>query len=162
MSNHRCTLDQLREMTADQVSLLSVDQLAWLLEDVADQKASIKHLEDLLATGLALGYHSRAEELRRAVGKNTGTVSIDLGDWIVRADSPKKVEWDQTLLRQAMEIVKSWNEDPADYLNMVLSIPEARFNAWPPAIRAVFEPARTVSAGRPTFKLERSKRRGVA
>lgn len=161
MSNHRVNLEQLSEMTADQVSLLSVDQLAMLREDVDDRKAAIKHLEDVLNTGIALAYHSRAEDLRRAAGKNTGTVSIDLGDWIVRADSPKKVEWDQALLKQAMEIVKSWNENPADYLNMVLSVPEARFNAWPPAIREVFEPARTVSSGRPTFKLERSKKKGA-
>ena len=161
MSNHHVSLEQLSQMTAEQISLLSVEQMATLREDLDDRKASIKHLEDLLNTGIALAYHSRAEDMRRAAGKNTGTVSIDLGDWVVRADSPKKVDWNQDILKKAMETVQSWGENPADYLNMVLSVPEARFNAWPPAIRAVFEPARTVSSGRPTFKLERSKKKGA-
>ena len=161
MSNHHVSLEQLGQMTAEQISLLSVEQMATLREDLDDRKASIKHLEDLLNTGIALAYHSRAEDMRRSAGKNTGTVSIDLGDWVVRADSPKKVEWNQDILKKAMETVQSWGENPADYLNMVLSVPEARFNAWPPAIRAVFEPARTVSSGRPTFKLERSKKKGA-
>ena len=34
-----------------------------------------------------------------------------------------------------------------------LRVPEARFAAWPPRMRALFEPARTVGAGRPTYTL---------
>ena len=160
MSN-RYTLAQLREMTADQVSILAVDHLAMLLEDVAELKADAKRLDDLLNTAIALGYGPRAAELRKAEGKATGTVSIEAEGYTVRADLPKKVEWDQAALRVAMETVKGWGEDPADYITAALSVPESKFNAWPASIRAVFEPARTVSTGRASFKIERSKRRAA-
>jgi len=159
---NRCTLAQLREMTAEQVSALDIDQLASLLEDVAALKADAKRLDDLLSTGLALAYHSKAQDIRRAVGKDTGTVTMDMGEYIIRADSPKKVDWNQEALRLAMETVKSWGEDPADYMSMVLSVPESKYNAWPQVIRDVFEPARTVSAGKPSFKIERNKKRSIA
>ncbi len=160
MSN-RTTMAQLREMTADQVSILAVDQLAMLLEDVADLKADAKRLDDLLTTGLALAYGPRAAELRKAEGKATGTVSIEAEGFTIRADSPKKVEWSQAELRVAMKTVKGWGADPADDITAALSVPESKFNAWPASIRAVFEPARTVSTGRASFKIERSKRRAA-
>jgi len=34
-----------------------------------------------------------------------------------------------------------------------MNVPESRYAAWPPRIRALFEPARTVGTGRPTYTL---------
>lgn len=154
MSN-RVTLAQLREMTGEQVAILPVDQIAALLEDVAELKADAKRLDDLLHQGMFARYADRAAELRRAQGKDTGTASIPDGDFTVKADLPAKVEWDQAKLREAEATVRSWGEDPAEYLTAVLSVPESRFKAWPDTIKRVFAPARTVGTGRPTFKLVR-------
>ena len=43
---------------------------------------------------------------------------------------------------------------PADYVTTEIRVPESRFTAWPPRIRSVFEPARTVATGRPSYTLE--------
>lgn len=160
MSN-RVTLAQLGGMTGDQVANLPVDQIAMLLEEMADQKASLKALDDLLHSALVTRYGEQADGIRRAEGKDTGAVSIGDGDFTIKADKPKKVEWDQARLREAEATVRSWGEDPAQYITAVLSVPESRFAAWPDSIRKVFEPARTVGAGRPTFKVERAKRRAA-
>ena len=158
MSN-RYTLAQLREMTADQVSILAVDHLAMLLEDVAELKADAKRLDDLLNIGLALGFGQRAADVRKASGKDTGTISMAADGFVVRADSPKKVEWDQAKLREAEATIQGWGENPDQYITYVLSVPESRYNAWPDSIRSVFEPARTVSVGRHSFKIEKPKGR---
>jgi hypothetical protein len=158
---NRVSLDGLRDMTGEQVATLPVDQIAMLLEDLAGRKAETKALEDLLNTALAIRYADRAAAQRRNDGKDTGTVSIEDGEFVIKADLPKKVEWNQAALREAEAVVRSWNEDPAQYLTAVLSVPESRYNAWPESIRKVFEPARTVGAGRPTFKIERAKRRAA-
>lgn len=160
MSN-RVTLAQLREMTAEQVAILPVDQIAVLLEEVAEQKTSLKFCDELLHGALNYRYSERAALAREAAGKNTGTVSLDDGDFTVRADLPKKVEWDQQRLADAVETIRGWGEKPEDYVAIEVKVAESRYTAWPPAIRAVFEPARTVGAGRPTFKVERAKRRAA-
>ena len=49
----------------------------------------------------------------------------------------------------AVATVVGWGEDPADYVTTEIRVPESRFTAWPPRIRAVFEPARTVATGNP-------------
>lgn len=157
MSN-RVTLAQLREMTGEQASALPVDQIAALLEDVAELKADTKRLDDLLHTALTNRYADQAAAARRAAGKDTGTVTLRDGDFAIKADLPAKVEWDQELLASAVETVKGWGEKPEDYVKAALSVPESRYKAWPESIRKVFEPARTVGVGRPTFKVEPAKR----
>lgn len=159
--NNRATLAQLRDMTHEQVSALPIDQLAMLLEDLAEQKASLKLCEDMLHGALNFRYAMRAAIARDAAGKNTGTVSIEDGDFVIRADLPKKVEWDQAKLAKAIEAIESWGEKPSDYVTIEVKVAESRYTAWPPAIRAVFEPARTVGTGKPTYKVEQAKRRAA-
>jgi hypothetical protein len=158
---NRCTLAQLREMTAEQVAILPVDQIASLLDEVAEQKASLKFCDDLLHGALHHRYADRAALLRGTAGKQTGTVSIEDGEFTIRADLPKKVEWDQALLAEAMKTIRAWGEKPEDYVAVEVKVAETRYSAWPPAIRTVFDPARTVGTGRATFKVERKKARAA-
>lgn len=154
MSN-RTTLAQLREMDVTQAACLPIDQLAMLLEEVAGLRADAKRLSDLLTDALHARFGSIAADMRQRGGKQTGRVRITLdGGFEVIADIPKKVEWDQAKLREAEAAVRSWGEDPAQYLTAVLSVPESRYNAWPESIRKVFEPARTLGAGKPTYAIE--------
>jgi hypothetical protein len=158
---NRCTLAQLRDMTVEQAACLPIDQVAALLEDVADQKAELKRLDDLLSGALHFRYGERAALLRQSESKDTGTVSFSDGEFTIRADLPKKVVWDEGKLASAVETIRSWDEDPKDYVSIEVKVPESRYGAWPPAIRSLFEPARTVSAGRATYKVERAKRRAA-
>ena len=158
---NRVNMAQLREMTADQAARLPVDQIAMLLEDLAEAKATVKASDDLLHGALNYRYAERAALAREAQGKNTDTVSLDDGDFTIRADLPKRVEWDQQKLAEAVEAIRSWGEKPEDYVTIEVKVAESRFTAWPPAIQALFEPARTVGAGRPTYKVERAKRRAA-
>ncbi|WP_137179184.1 hypothetical protein [Roseomonas sp. AR75] len=154
MSN-RTTLDQLRAMSAAQVDALPLDHLALLLEDAADLRAEAKRVSDLLHDALHARFAEAASATRRAEGKDTGRVRLERDGFELIADLPKKVDWQQAKLTAAVSTLREWGEDPADYVATQLHVPEARFSAWPPRIRALFEPARTVAAGRPTYTLKR-------
>ena len=153
MSN-RVTLAQLREICAEQASTLPADQLSLLLEEAAEAKAILKAQDDRLHAALVLRYCPKATEARRVEGKDTGRVRVPDGDFVVLADLPKRIDWNQTALRTAMDTIRSWGEDPADYITVQLEVSETKFGAWPPAIRTVFDPARTVGVGKPTFVIE--------
>ena len=150
---NRTTLAQLREMDAAQAARLPVDHLALLLEEVGALKADAKHLADLLHDALHARYGAPAAA-RRAEGKDTGRVRIADEAFEVVADLPKKAAWDQPKLTEAVATIRSWGENPADYVTTEIRVPESRFTAWPPRIRSVFEPARTVATGRPSYTLE--------
>jgi hypothetical protein len=152
---NRTTLAQFRTMTAAEVARLPLDHLALLTDDVAVLKADAKRLGDLLHDALHLRFGDAAAAARRADGKDTGRVRLEQDGFEIVADLPKKAAWDQPKLAEAVATLRDWGEDPADYVTTELRVPEARFTAWPPRIRALFEPARTVAAGRPSYKLER-------
>jgi len=157
MSN-RTTLAQLAEMPREEVNRLPLEQIAMLLEDLATQKLQIAAIGELLDTELNRRFFHAAAQIRRAEGKDSGTVTLMTTDgWKVKADLPKKVAWDQGALRDAVKVIESWGEDPRHYVGIEIKVAEAKFNAWPPSIRNLFEPARTVSTTKPSYKLEAVK-----
>ena len=95
---------------------------------------------------------TRAAEERQAAGKDTGTIRFDEGDFTVVADLPKRVDWDQDRLAAMVERIRAAGDDPAQYVDIAFKVPERKYAAWPDAIRAGFEPARTVRPG--TLKIE--------
>ena len=103
---------------------------------------------------IALRYADRAAALRRDQGKDTGTIRFEDDGVVIVADLPKKVEWDQEQLAAVAARIRASGDDPADYIETALRVSERAYGAWPPAIRAVFEPARTVKTGKPSFRLE--------
>jgi hypothetical protein len=153
MSN-RTTLAQLREMDAADAARLPLDQLALLLDDIATLKADTKRLGDVLHDALHARFGTAATAARRADGKDTGRVRLEEDGFEIVADLAKRVEWNQPMLTAAVATLREWGEDPADYVVTELRVPEARFTAWPPRIRALFEPARTVATGRPSYALQ--------
>ena len=80
-------------------------------------------------------------------------VRLTDGAVTVTADLAKKVGWDQARLAELVERIRASDEDPADYVELAIRVPERRYAAWPPAIRESFAPARTVRTAKPTFRL---------
>lgn len=154
MSSNRVTLAQLRSLPAQEVHDLPLPQVALLLEDVAELEANAKACKAILTGSLHTRFGENAAGLRREKGKDTGTVRIHAEGCEVLADLPKKVTYDQALLRVALETIKGWGEDPAEYVSVEIKVPEAKYGAWPSTIRKVFEPARTVGTGSPVYKVE--------
>ena len=48
-------------------------------------------------------------------------------------------------------------EDPENYVGIEIKVAESKYTAWPPGIRDLFEPARTLKTGKPSYKLEQIK-----
>ena len=109
-------------------------------------------MQDLCET-VALKYGDRAHAARQTAGKDTGTVRFDDGAVTVIADLPKRVDWDQDKLAALVERIRAEGDDPAEYVDVAIKVPERKFAAWPSHIRSAFEDARTVRTGKPSFRL---------
>ena len=155
LMTNRTTLEQLRAMDATQAASLPIDQLALLLDEVGELKADAKRLADRLTDALHARFGEAAAAARRAEGKDTGRARIETEGHEILADLPKRVEWDQARLVTALNALREWGEDPADYVGTDIRVAESRFTAWPPKLQALFTPARTVATGRPTYALRR-------
>jgi hypothetical protein len=151
---NRTTMAQLREMDAAEATTLPLHHFAALLDDAAELRLAAKRLFDLLQDKLHARFGEAASAARRAEGKDTGRVRLEEDGFEIVADLAKRVEWNQPRLAEAIATLRGWGEDPADYVATEFRVPEARFTAWPPRIRALFEPARTVATGRPSYSLQ--------
>jgi len=151
--SNRITLDDLPSMPVGEIAALPGDQLALLKQEADEQLRAAKNLSDWIDGAIALKYGDRAQEARRAEGKDTGTVRFQDGPVTVVAELPKRVDWDQTLLAGLVERIRADGADPSEYVDIAFSVPERKYTAWPKDIRQEFEPARTVRTAKPKFRL---------
>ena len=148
-------LDEVGNFVMAELENLPLADLDRLIQRVSDAEDTARHYKQFLQSVLHHRFGERAHQVRQEVGKNTGTVRFDVDGHTVIADLPKKVEYDQRKLKEAVEALRKWGENPEDYVSLEVKVAEAKYTAWPPAVRQLFEPARTLKAGKPTYKLER-------
>lgn len=153
MISNRIPLDELRRMAIGDVVALPAEQLALLQDEAVEALRRAKTACDWLDGAITLKYGDRAHASRQAAGKDTGTIRFDDGHVTVVADLPKRVDWDQDKLATLVERIRSDGDDPAEYVDVAIKVPERKFAAWPSHIRSAFEDARTVRTGKPSFRL---------
>lgn len=147
--------EHIQDLAVAEIAELSAPELACLLDDLSAQKAVLRRIEDKLDAALEQRYGARARQCRAEVDRDTGTVRFEDNGFVVIANLPKRVKWDQEKLQHAVEIIRSgWGDDPADYVKTKLDVSEAAFANWPRPVRELFMPARTVETGRPSYRIE--------
>jgi hypothetical protein len=156
--HNRITINDVPGMPIGDIAALPPDQLAMLAVEAVEALDRARRIKDWLDGALDLRYGAHASTARAKTGKATGTVRFDDGDVIVIADLPKRVRWDQQRLAEAVEIIRrDWHDDPGQYVRTELKVAETAYGSWPAAIRRLFEPARTVETGKPTYRIEAAK-----
>ncbi|MBF0453677.1 MAG: hypothetical protein HQL72_02530 [Magnetococcales bacterium] len=159
--NTTITIEHLRTMPVGEIAALDAAQLARLQTEAIKAVSTAKLTKDLLDGVLNHKYGEQAAEFRHMKGKDFGTVRFDDGDVTVISDLPKKPVWDQKQLSSIVRKIQESGDDPSEYVDTAFKVSESKFNAWPEHIRRTFEPARTLKAGKPIFKLTRNEEGGV-
>ncbi len=154
--NH-ITLDALVRLPMAELIALPATELARLQAEAGDALRKAKLTVAWLDGALTQKYAERAKAARADAGKDFGVARFTDGDVTVVADLPKKVEWDQRDLADLVERIKAEGEDPHDYVEVSLKVSERKYGAWPKHIRSLFEPSRTVRAGKETYELTAGK-----
>ncbi|MCW2311471.1 hypothetical protein [Rhodoferax antarcticus] len=148
------SLIQTGQPSTAELDALSMVEIYQRLELLGQFKDTTRHHEVALHATLNKRFSDQAQQLRQAAGKSTGTVRFEVDGFVVIADLPKRPEYDQSKLKGAVEALRKWGENPDEYVGIEIKVSEAKYNAWPPAVRQLFEPARTLKVGKPTYKLE--------
>lgn len=140
------------------VGLKVLDGDAWSDQDLAALPVEKLEMLSALLSMEDEALKRRKERLHKALvsrfgqGLQPGTHWTDASGRKVKIEVPKQVEWDQGGLQSVAEHIKrKMGEDPREYIEFKLFVPENRYRAWPEAIKSLFEPSRTVSAGKPRF-----------
>ena len=151
------SVDDMLKMPTGELAQMPVELLAALQGELDHAGKQLKAATARFNTALEVRYATRAAEARRACGKDTGTVRLVDGDYTVVADLPKRIDWDQEKLAQIARSISESGDDPAEFLDPTLTVPERKYTALPEAWRKGFEPARTVKVGALKVTLEREE-----
>lgn len=119
------------------------------------QEAANAHLADA-SKMVAVLHETLVQRYARGINKLGTSHALD-GNVDVTVTIPKRVKWDQDQLSHAVETIKGWGENPAHYVDIEIKVAERKYDAWPPAIRDLFTPARTVEPGKPKIELAPAK-----
>ncbi len=98
-------------------------------------------------------YDQKVSVLRSQLGKDTEIINFDDEGVRVTSDLPKKSAWDQAQLSEIAQRISASGDSPAEFLDITYKVAERKYTAWPENLRTVFEPARTIKTGKPTFRL---------
>ena len=150
--NH-ITLDALVRLPMSEIVALPAVELGRLQKEAEDALRKAKLTVAWLDGALTNKYADRARAERANDNKDFGLARFQDGDVTVVADIDKRVEWDESQLSALMERIAADGENPRDYVEVSLRVSERKYAAWPPHIRRVFEPARTVRTGKESFEL---------
>ena len=150
----QATLNQLREWPPGKVASLPIEVLAALADSLAEMKTFVADAEARLNAGLDVRFGDRARQLRAADGKDGGRVRLGDGLFVIVADVPKRIDWDQDKLAAIVGRIRQAGDDPTEYVRTTYEVSERAYTAWPSTIRRLFEPARTVRLGKPRYAIE--------
>jgi hypothetical protein len=150
--NH-ITLEALARLPIAEIIGLPATELARLQKEADQALRKAKLTVAWLDGALLQKYVESAKAARADAEKDFGVARFTDGDVTVVADLPKKVEWNQRDLEGLVERIKAEGEDPRDYVEISLKVAERNYASWPKHIRSLFEPSRTVRAGKETFEL---------
>lgn len=148
--------DNLQNLTVQQIASLPAADLARLQQEATAGFRKAKAVVDWLDGALSLRYRDRAHQARAQAEKDTGTVRFEDNGFTVVAELPKRVKWDQQRLKEIADLIAtSWGENPADYVKVKFDVSERAYDSWPPRLKELFTPARTVETGKASYELVR-------
>lgn len=147
--------NELAEMSVAQLASLAPQQLLEANTNLDVLIAWAKKARVKLDTALDQRFGAQARAALLDSGRDFGTAHITDGPLRVTLDLPKRVTWDQAQLSATAMRITAAGDKVADFIDIDYSVSESRFTNWPPALREQFESARTVKAGKASYRLAR-------
>ena len=143
----------LASMTVAQLVSLPIRDFMESEGHVDEAIAYLKQLRTKLDAAKAQRFSEQARIALREAGRDFGTAHISDGPLHVKFELPKKVTWNQTILKEIAERIVASGDKVEDYIGIKLSVSETRYTSWPTTLQQQFAAARTVDEGKPTITL---------
>ena len=143
----------LSEMSVAQIAALPQAQLQEAHANLLSLQTMVKAVLERMHTALEQRYADAAKAARLASGRDFGVCHLNDGDLRITVDLPKKVTWDQAQLAATAARIAAAGDTVAHYIDVDYSVSESRFNNWPPALKEQFAQARTVKAGKASYRM---------
>lgn len=151
--NRVINIDKLLETPTGSIASYSPKLLYDLQIRVNNHLNRTKKAKAWLENAIGFKYDPIFRAKRLRMEKDTGVVHIEDMNYRITSEIKKKVIWEQEALANlAAEIAKS-GEDIADYIDIIYIVPERRYNDFADSVKKMFDKARQLELGNPTYTL---------
>ena len=147
--------DALLNMTPAEMAELPTSDLAEMQAEIAYAMDRAKALKANLDAAIVAKFGDKIDAAYAE--KHTGTAHILDGEYDLEINVPKKIEWDQDLLRAAEKQIKDWGDDPEEYISVTRKVSETAWKSWPSRLKEMFADARTEGTAKPQFKISKKE-----
>lgn len=144
---------RLAHLLQTDLTQLDITRLHEVSVEINYRHALLTKARATVDAALAQRYGAQLQAALLASGRDFGTAHLTDGDVHIKAELPKRVQWDQQRLKDIAERIAATGDRVEDYIDAKLSVSESRYTNWPPALQQQFAAARTVAPGKPTFTL---------
>ena len=110
--NNTITIDSARNIPIGQLSELPIATLVSLQKDANNNLDKAKRLKDWLDSAISLKYQNKATQTREFQDKVTGTIHFNDDNFKVTSIIAKRVDWDQSKLKEAISQIKEHGDNP--------------------------------------------------
>lgn len=85
--------------------------------------------------------------------KPQGSTTLEQDGIKITVTIPMRTSWDENKLREIAAKISSHGDNPEDFIQYKLSVPETKYKNFPEPVRNLFEPARTIKPGKKQIKV---------
>jgi hypothetical protein len=122
-------------------------------QEAAELLRKAEITKEWLDVAIGMKYQKITAALRKQQEKASGIISFYDDGYLVSSTITEKIEWNQKLLKQALEYMVNLGDDPGEYASIIYHIPEERYMQCSDTVRLILKPARHVVLGTPSFSL---------
>jgi hypothetical protein len=155
MQETQITIEQAKHVPIGELAKSAIADLYRLHGEAKTNLEGARRLKEWIESAIALKYEEKAKAKRLRFVKDTGIIHLEDNGFKVSCDVAKKVEWDQQKLAKIASDIMTSGGNLDDYIEIHYNVSERTYNSWSEPLRNVFNSARSVRLGRPTYKLVR-------
>ena len=131
------------------------DQIFELNQTIADKVNALQNKKAEMKSMLDIEIAKAAASDLKDKDYGCGTATIETLRHKIKIVVSKKVKWDEDMLRQVANQIRTAGQDPEAFIKYKLSVSETAFKGFPENIQEAFVPAREVTPSVPKITIER-------
>lgn len=132
-------------------------ELIDLIQFAEAKKAKADSMAKKLKHQLFLRKEAQINSLYKEKPEPYGDIAIEISGKKIKATLPKKVSWDQSILKSLAAQIVADGAEVSDFIDTEYSVQEKRWSSWGDNIRSHFIAARTVTPGNISIKILEEK-----
>lgn len=152
MKNISC----IETLSVQELSRLSETDLHDLSEKIAETYNWTKQLVEKFDMALVAKYSEEAKKKLHENGMDFGTCKLKKHGYVITVSMPKKVQWDQDILKTLYE--KAPIDDRSEMIKVTYGVDERKYVKFPQEWQDLLSPARTTAYGKEKISIEAEDR----